>query len=311
MNSVRKYRLVTRSDFDGLVCAVLLKELDMIEDITFVHPKDMQDGKVDITDHDITTNVPYTDNALLAFDHHISEVRRLAGEKENLVLDSEAPSASRVVWDSFGGKERFPHISEEMLRAVDKADSARFTVEDVFHPTGWVLMNFIMDARTGLGRFRHFRISNYQLMMDLIDHCRTKTIEEILIQPDVRERIDLLEKHRPAFIDQVRHCTRIHGNVGVTDLREEDIIYTGNRFMVYALFPEINLSMHVMWGRQKQNVVFACGHSIFNRTSEINLGELMLEYGGGGHANAATCQIPTAEADARKMELIGRMKAGR
>src|SRR6185436_18521390 len=188
--STDKYRLVTRSDFDGLVCAVLLKELDLVEDIKFVHPKDMQDGKVPISDRDITTNLPYVPGVHLAFDHHQSEVSRV-GKQENHIIDPDAPSAARVVYDHYGGKERFPTISDELMEAVDQADSAEYSEEEILNPKGWVLLNFLMDARTGLGRFRDFRISNYQLMMQLIDACRHHTVEEILELPDVRERVDM------------------------------------------------------------------------------------------------------------------------
>ena len=175
-----KFRLVTRSDFDGLVCAVLLNELNLIDDIKFVHPKDMQDGKVDITERDITTNLPYVAGAHLAFDHHLSETIRNTGERKNHIIHPDAPSAARVVYDYYGGKAAFPNIADDMMAAVDKADSAQFNRDEILNPEGWVLLNYLMDARTGLGRFREFRISNYALMMDLIKYCRNHTIEDIL-----------------------------------------------------------------------------------------------------------------------------------
>src|SRR5512132_3496492 len=184
-----KYRLVTRSDFDGLVCAVLLKKLDLIEEIKFVHPKDMQDGRVPVNDRDITTNLPYVDGVHLAFDHHSSEKLRV-GPKDNHIIDPDAASAARVVFLHYGGKERFHDVPEDMMEAVDKADSAQFSRDEILNPTGWVLLNYLMDARTGLGRFREFRISNYDLMMRLIDACLNHSVEEILAMPDVKERVD-------------------------------------------------------------------------------------------------------------------------
>lgn len=299
-----KYRLVTRSDFDGLVCAVLLKELDMINEIKFVHPKDMQDGKIEITDRDITTNLPYVEGAYLVFDHHSSETQRNETTQENYVIDANAPSAARVVYDYFGGAERFPNISLEMMAAVDQADSAQFSANDITNPSGWVLLNFLMDARTGLGRFKEFRISNYNLMMELIDFCRDHSIEEILSLPDVKERVDLYLEQQELFKQQIQRCATVHQNLVVLELRQEDVIYAGNRFMIYALFPDCNISMHVMWGLKQQNTVFAVGKSILNRTSKTNIGELMLKYGGGGHVNAGTCQIENQQADAIKQELI-------
>ena len=305
----QRFRLVTRSDFDGLVCAVLLKELDLIDDIKFVHPKDMQDGKIEITSNDITTNLPYVEGVHLAFDHHLSETIRVGGKKDNHVIEADAPSAARVVYNYYGGKAKFQAISDDMMAAVDKGDAAQFTKEEILHPSGWVLLHFLMDARTGLGRFKEFRISNYQLMMDLIAYCKQHTIEEILALPDVKERVDLYFEHEERFIDQIKRCATAHRNLVVLDLRDEETIYAGNRFMIYALFPQSNISIHVLWGVKQQNTVFAVGKSVLNRTSKTNIGELMLKYGGGGHANAGTCQIENSKANATLQELIAAITA--
>ncbi|WP_010324186.1 exopolyphosphatase [Marinobacterium stanieri] len=306
--SADKFRLVTRSDFDGLVCAVLLKHLDLIDDIKFVHPKDMQDGKVDITDRDITTNLPYVKGVNLAFDHHLSETIR--NEKvDNHIIDPDAPSAARVVWKHYGGHDAFPAAWDEMMEAVDKGDSAQFTQDEVLNAKGWVLLNFLMDARTGLGRFREFRISNYALMMDLIDYCKNHSIEEILSLPDVKERVELYFEQEAKFKEQVKRCATVHNNLVVLDLRNEEQIWAGNRFMIYALYPECNISIHVMWGLKQQNTVFATGKSIFDRGSKTNVGELMLEYGGGGHHAAGTCQVENDRAETVLNELITRINA--
>ncbi|MGB4466448.1 MAG: exopolyphosphatase [Azovibrio sp.] len=307
--SQEKFRLVTRSDFDGLVCAVLLNELDLIDDIKFVHPKDMQDGKIDITPRDITTNLPYVAAAHLVFDHHLSETLRNPGEHQNHIIDPDAPSAARVVYDYYGGKARFPDISDDMMAAVDKADSAQYSRDEVLDPKGWVLLNYLMDARTGLGRFREFRISNYALMMDLIKYCKNHTIDEILALPDVRERVELYFDHAEKAKAQLLRCTTVHQNLAVLDLRNEDPIYATNRFMIYALFPETNISIHVMWGLQKQNTVFATGKSILDRSSKTNVGELMLKYGGGGHQAAGTCQVANDQAESTLKELIAQINA--
>jgi nanoRNase/pAp phosphatase (c-di-AMP/oligoRNAs hydrolase) len=304
----KKYGLVTRSDMDGLVCAVLLKQLDMIDEITFVHPKDVQDGKILISENHITTNLPYSSNAYLAFDHHASEMIRVKGERNNRIIDPHAPSAARVVYNYYGGKKTFPNIPEDMMAAVDKADSGQFTLDDVLQPKGWELLSFLMDARTGLGRFKNFRISNYQLMMDLIDYCLDHTIEEILQLPDVKERIELYFEHQAKSNEQIRRCSKIYSKLVVLDLREEETIYPNNRFMIYALFPECNISIHLIWGLKKQNTVFACGKSIFNRSSKVNIGKLMLEYGGGGHEAAGTCQIANDKAEEICSELINRVR---
>ncbi len=283
---------------------MLLKELDLIDDILFVHPKDMQDGRVEIGPRDITTNLPYVASAHLAFDHHRSETLRNTSHVGNHVIDADAPSAARVVWRHYGGAQTFPTVDEALMKAVDQADSARYTLEEVLHPKGWTLLNFLMDARTGLGRFRDFRISNYQLMMALIDACRTMNVHEILALPDVRERVDLYFQHEPKAVDQLLAASTAHGNVVVVDLRDQDPIWATNRFMVYALFPQCNLSIHRMWGLRKQNTVFAIGKSIFERTCATDVGALCLRYGGGGHAAAGTCQIEHSMADKVIGELI-------
>ncbi len=299
------YRLVTRSDFDGLVCAVLLRKLDQIDDILFVHPKDVQDGVVPITDRDILTNLPYAPAAHLVFDHHHSEAERVGAGRNNHVLDADAPSAARVVYDHYGGRQTFPDVSEDLMAAVDQADSAQYELDDILEPRGWALLNFLMDSRTGLGRFRNFRVSNYELMMELIDHCIDhQDVDDILAIPDVAERVDLYMDQQPRFIEQLHRVSSVHGDVVVVDLRDEDVIHAGNRFMIYALYPEARVSIHVIWGRERQNTVFAVGKSILDRTSPVDIGSTMLGYGGGGHVAAGTCQVAHEDADSVQSELI-------
>ena len=305
----QKYRLVTRSDFDGLVCAVLLKELGILDEIKFVHPKDMQDGKVEVSERDITTNVPYVPGVHLAFDHHASEASRVKEQPANHIIDPKAPSAARVVYDHYGGKARFPRIDEVMMAEVDKADAAQFSRQEILEPGGWVLLNYLMDPRTGLGRFRDFTISNYQLMMNLIDACLTLSIEEILALPDVKERVDLYHAHAERARAQLLACSTVHQNLVVLDLRDQAIIHPTNRFLIYAVFPQCNISMHVLWGLKQQNVVFAIGKSILDRSSKTVVGSLALSYGGGGHDAAGTCQIDTDKAPAVQAELIAKITA--
>ncbi len=306
--AAEKFRLVTRSDFDGLVCAVLLKEVGIIEDIKFVHPKDMQDGKVEISANDITTNLPFVEGVHLAFDHHLSETIRNKGERSDHIIDPSAPSAARVVYRYYGGQKTFPASWNEMMDAVDKGDSAQYNINEILKPRGWSLMNFIMDARTGLGRFREFRISNYDLMMELIEKCKTLSIDEIIDLPDVQERVQLFQEHADLAKQQIQRCSTVYDNLVVLDLREEETIYAVNRFMLYALYPSANISIHVMWGLKKQNTVFAIGKSILNRSSPINVGELCLSYGGGGHEKAGTCQVENEAAGEKLNEIIEKIR---
>ena len=302
----QKRRLVTRSDFDGLACAMMLRELNLVDEIKFVHPKDVQDGKVELTANDITTNLPYDPRVGIAFDHHESEMDRLKAQETGgkLIIDPNARSAARVVYDYYGGKAAFPNVSDELMEAVDKGDSADFTVDEILHPTGWVLLHYLMDPRTGLGRFRQFRISNYDLMMQLISYCMEHSIDEILALPDVKERVDLYNEQAEMFVEQLKRIAVLHDKVIVLDLRNEEIIHAGNRFMIYALYPEAQISVHVAWGFRKQNTAVMIGKSIVNKASTVDIGELCLKYGGGGHHNAGTCQLENDVVDSQLPDII-------
>lgn len=302
-------RLLTRSDFDGLGCAALLKEKGLIDDIKFVHPKDVQDGKIDVDENDILANIPYVKGCGLWFDHHSSEMERQAHGEFNGKSDPQALSAARVIYDYYGGEKTFAstHIND-LVKAVDKADSGSFTVDEILNPKGWELLSFVMDPRTGLGRYRDYRISNYNLMMDMIDYCRSKTVQEILELEDVKERTRRYFEQDALFKEMARANTVIHGNVIVMDLRNQEEIYTGNRFVLYSLYPDQNVSIQVMWGFKRQNIVMTCGYSIVNRSCTADIGSLMLKYGGGGHRKVGTCQIPVDGADEVLESLIKHMK---
>lgn len=299
-------RLVTRSDFDGLACAMMLKELGLIDDIKFVHPKDVQDGKIELSKTDITTNLPYDPRVGLAFDHHESEEDRLRATETNgkLIIDPNARSAARVLYEYYGGRDKFPRISEELMEAVDKGDSADFTEDEILHPTGWVLLHYLMDARTGFGRFHDFRISNYDLMMELIDYCLEHSIDEILELPDVKERVDLYFEQEKLFKEQLKRIAKIDGDCVILDLRNEEVIHAGNRFMIYALYPKAKYSVHVVWGFKKQNTAVMIGKSIINKSGVVDIGQLCLAYGGGGHHNAGTCQLSNDEVDVLLPSII-------
>lgn len=302
-------RLVTRSDFDGLACAVLLKEIGLIDDYLFAHPKDLQDGKVDVNENDVLTNVPYVEGCGMWFDHHSSEKERLARDLDFKGMSKPAPSCARVIWDYYGGEEKFSAKLLPMMEAVDKVDSANLTTGEITEPKGWILLGYIMDPRTGLGRFRDYRISNYQLMLDMIEYCRSMTAEEILKLPDVQERIDRYFDQTRLFKEMLQENTTTHGNAVVIDLRNQETIFSGNRFIVYTMYPDCNISLQVMWGFKKQNIVFTVGHSILNRTSNTDVGKMMFEYGGGGHKTVGTCQIPVEEADETLKKIIERINA--
>jgi len=289
-------RLITRSDFDGLACGALLEALGLVTEWQFVHPKDIQDGLVTATANDIVANVPYIKGCKLWFDHHSSEAERLGRDFQFDGESRPAPSCARVIYEYYGGDQKLGRF-REMVEAADKMDSAQLSREEILHPAGWVLLGFIADPRTGLGRFRNFRISNYDLMKALAASGLTKTVDEILALPDVRERIEVYREQEAPFAQMIKTHARVNGNVVAIDLRGVDPIHAGNRFVLYTLFPEQNVSVWVVDGKQKANVVITVGHSILNRSSTADVGSLMLRYGGGGHRVVGTCQVPYNEAD--------------
>ncbi len=303
-------RLLTRSDFDGLCCAALLVEAGIVDEFKFVHPKDIQDGLIEVTKNDVLANIPYADGCGLWFDHHSSEAERLALLDE-FHFEGESRvelSCARVIYDYYGA-EKFPSFDENgLMEAVDKCDSGQLNREEIMNPKGWILLSFIMDPRTGLARYRDYRIPNYQLMEDLIEACRSKRVEEILEMPDVQERITRYLEQEQKYEEMITTHSIIDGNVLIIDLHEVDEILSGNRFKEYVLFPEQNISIRVLWGKEKQNMVFTCGHSIFNRTSKTDIGALMLKYGGGGHWFAGTCQVPTPEWEESLKAITEKMK---
>jgi len=297
--------LVTRSDFDGLACATVLKDIGIIDTWTFVHPKDLQDGIVEVTENDVLTNVPYVPGCGMWFDHHSSEKERIQ-DVEYKGESRMEKSAARIVYEYYGGKKKLPHF-EKLIEAVDIVDSGSIGVDDIINPSGWILLGFLMDPRTGLGRFREFRISNYALMEKLIEECSVKGIEEILEDVDVKERIAKYEEQNNLFKIMILENTKIYDNAIVTDLRGISPIYTGNRFLIYAIYPEQNISLWVVDGKNKQNVAIAVGHSILKRTSKTDVGSLMLKYGGGGHPQVGTCQISYDDCDKVIKELLAKI----
>lgn len=296
-------RLVTRSDFDGLACGVLLKEAGVIDHWKFAHPKDLQDGLVEVTEDDCLANVPYVEGCGLWFDHHSSEYERLQLKGKYKGESRISPSCARIIYEYYGGKEKFSHF-DEMMEAVDKVDSGNLTIEEVQNPEGWILIGFLMDPRTGLGRWRNFTISNYQLMEKLIDACHTLDTEEILDLPDVKERIEVYFEQDEKFKEMILKHTRTEKDVIITDLRGVDPIYTGNRFMIYSMFPEQNISAWIVNGKGGVGCSVAVGYSILNRTSKIDVGSLMLKYGGGGHKAVGTCQFSDEAMDGMLPKLL-------
>jgi len=298
-----KYRLITRPDFDGVVCGSLLMEHGLISEVVFAHPREIQQGTFDVCKNDIIANLPYSEAAHLCFDHHVGESYRV-GEHDNLIMDQDAPSTARVIYEHYGSADAFPDISQDMMSAVDKADSANFTIEEILTPTDWVLLNFVLDPRTGLEDFKDFAVSREEFMIDMISFCRRNPVEEILSHPDVEERLTTYIFHNEFAELQLDRCAKTQGKSVVADFRGEEKRYPGNRFMIYALFPDCSVSLQVSPASKPGMTEIAAGKSIIDRTSPVNIGQLMLEYGGGGHAGAGTCQIEDGKADALLEEIL-------
>jgi nanoRNase/pAp phosphatase (c-di-AMP/oligoRNAs hydrolase) len=300
-------RLLTRSDFDGLACGALLVYLGLIDEWKFVHPKDIQDGLIEVSDNDILANIPYLKGCKLWFDHHSSESERLGGGAYFEGVSKAAPSCARVVYEYYGGDAKFGRFAE-MIHYVDKVDSGSLTSDEILDPKGWVLLGFIMDPRTGLGRFRNFTISNYDLMKELAKLCAEKTIDEILILPDIKERLKIYYEQTDLFKDMIKKYARTDGKAIVVDLRNVDTIYAGNRFLLYTLFPEQNISIWIVDGKNKANVAVTVGYSIINKSAVVDVGSLLLHYGGGGHRQVGTCQASCEDADKIITEILEKIR---
>jgi len=300
-------KLLTRSDFDGIACAVLLKELGLIDEMVYAHPKDLQDGKVEVTRDHILANVPFVPGCGLWFDHHSSEYERKELEGKYEGASRKAPSAARVVYDYYND----PRLKkfDEMMHYVDKVDSADLTEDEIMNPTGWILLGFICDPRTGLGYHKDYRISNLQLMKDLMEDMAGIGIDEIMAKPDVQERVKRYFENQEEAVKFLKEKSYVDGPAVITDARGCTDMPPANRFLIYSLFPQTNISIRMIDGRGKQFCAISVGYSTLNRTSDVNVGKLMAKYGGGGHKAVGTCQVPYEEADRVLKEILDVIKA--
>ncbi|MFP4453986.1 MAG: exopolyphosphatase [Desulfosalsimonas sp.] len=300
----KKYRLLTRSDLDGLICAVLMRYLEMVDEIVLIdHPSVMQEGQFEVKQNDIIANLPYVPGAWLAFDHHVSETLR-SRENPGHIIDPDAPSAARVIYEYYGGESKFPPFFKDIMKAVDKADSGSFSRREILHPTGWALLNFLVDKRTGIEDWGKFAISEKEFKSRLIDWIGQMTIDQILRQPDVAQRADVYFYYGEKYKKQLAQSAILKQNIVIIDCRGKKSVYPGNRFIIYALYPQCNVSIQVKHEPEEEKTTFSVGKSIINNTSDINIGQLMLKYGGGGHRAAGACHVPDAEAERVLSEIV-------
>ncbi|MDR0551260.1 MAG: exopolyphosphatase [Spirochaetaceae bacterium] len=300
-------RLITRSDFDGLACGALLEAVGVVNEWLFVHPKDIQDGLIEATKNDVVANVPYVNGCGLWFDHHSSEVERLGRVFKFEGVSKSAPSCARVIYDYYGGDAKLSRFSE-MVKAADKMDSASLSIEEIKNPSGWVMLGFIADPRTGLGRFRNFTISNLDLMKMLAKATLSKPIDQILALPDVKERIEVYNEQTPLCLEQLKKTSRVDGKAVIVDLRNTEVIHAGNRFLLYTLFPDANISVVIINGKKDVNCVITVGYSVLNKSASVDVGSLMLKYGGGGHKQVGTCQVAWDDTDRIVAEITAKIK---
>ena len=300
-------RLLTRADFDGSVCAAMLQELGLVDEILYVHPKDLQDNKIEISENDIIANVPYVEGCGLWFDHHSSEHQRLDLKDQYKGASKLLPSAAQVVYDYYIANEAYAEkLSKfkELVKIAGIADSAQFCKDDILNPKDWTMLSFIADPRTGLGYKRSFRTSNLELMKQLPELLRSKTVAEILALPDFQERVAVYHEETSRFKELVAQNTRIDGDAIILDFRRIEEMPVGNRFMEYVLYPQQNISIRIMNGKNCDIAVISIGHSIINRTSAVDVGHFALKYGGGGHKQVGTCQVRYEEVDKVVNELL-------
>ena len=288
-------RLVTRGDLDGLTCAVLLSVNEAVDGIALIHPQDITDGRAHIRETDIIANLPYHPDCALWFDHHLHTATANVPPESFRGSFGQAPSAARLVYEFYGGSALMPQF-EELVRETDRLDSADLTPDDVITPSGYIQLGFTIDGRTGMGTFEKY-------FLHLVGLLKSGTpIDQVLEEPAVRKRCDILESESRRFCEELRNHSRVEGNVVITDFRDLDHVPIGNRFLVYALFPEVNVSVRIHWGPNRTFPMALIGHSIFNRSCKTNVGDLAARYGGGGHRGAGS--VPLMDEPEQQIRMI-------
>lgn len=298
-------RLVTRGDLDGLTSAVIITMKEPVDDILLVHPQEITDRTVDIRPDDILANLPFDPRAAMWFDHHLLTDSNQKPGPEFKGRYRIAASAARLVYEYY--LEQSPDDPallrlERLVDETDRLDAALLTPDDVENPRDYILLGYTIDSRTGLGSFdEYFR--------KLVEWLKTMSIQEVLRQPEVQARIERIRSESADFKSLLSRNSFQLNNVVVTDLRDIQRLPAGNRFLVYTLFPDANVSLRVHWGPRDDTVVAAVGHSIFNRTCKTSVGDLMSKYGGGGHKGAGTCILPLERAADAIDEILFELQA--
>lgn len=305
-------RLVTRADFDGLVCGALLTKFEPIDSYLFVEPKFMQDGLVDIHTGDIIANLPYHPSCTLWFDHHITNTT--PAFPKPIMLGSGgfrlAPSAARVVYeyytelanrhDEAGNVEILRFLNSDrakyLLHETDRIDAGKLEPQDVLDPQGYVLISMTTDGRNA---------GDEPYWLRIIDLLRDAPLEEVLRDPEVSRRCRQIRDEQEKLREILLANTTMKGNVIYVDVRGIEEIPDGNRFLIFTLFPQGNIQVKVADDKQRENTTsISVGYNIFNTTSNVNVGALLSRYGGGGHKVVGSCRVPNDQAEQAIREIL-------
>jgi nanoRNase/pAp phosphatase (c-di-AMP/oligoRNAs hydrolase) len=279
-------RIVTRADFDGIVCAALLYEAENItHPVNWAEPNDMQHKLVTIRHDDIIANLPYAEGCALWFDHHYTN----QPNQPFRGLYRIAPSAARLVYEYY--KEKLQNDYTELIRHADDIDSANLTLEQVRHPENhpYLLISMTISSRNK---------SDEPYWNHLVQLLRATPIAQIITDKEVKTRCTETTKQNKLYEVLLRQHTRVHNRVAVSDFRSFEKSPDGNRFLVYSLFPEAMAAVKIRYALEdRQKVIVSVGHSIFNRTCQVNVGRMLAGFGGGGHAGAGATSIHKDQAD--------------
>lgn len=293
-------RLVTRGDLDGLTCAVLISLNEKIDKILLTHPQELTEGKVRIESSDIIANLPYQSGCGMWFDHHLHTASRSTPDEDFKGSFGQAPSAARLVYEYYDGPKRWPQF-EALVEQTDRLDSANLTLDDIIDPQGYIKLGFTIDGRSGLGPFDEYFISLVQLLR------KSPPLDEVLFHPEVARRCRRLEEEDIQLHAALKEHSRVEDNVVLTDFRSLERVPVGNRFLVFALFPQINVAARVQWGARREFAMLTLGHSILNRTCQTNVGALAARYGGGGHQGAGSIKL-TSDYDQQIQMIVAELK---
>ena len=290
-------RIVTRPDFDGIVCAALLYEAEKIEHSTlWIQPSDIQKGLIPIKPYDIIANLPYHKECALWFDHHVTNQPDGAFQGSFSI----APSAARVIFEYY--TDRFHCNYESLIRQTDDIDSANLTIEQIRQPERYP---HVLLSMTILGN----DLKEIPYWEHLTSLLRRFPVESVVADPEVAVRCREAVERNSVFKTHLLNNTRLQEHVAITDFRSMQPAPDGNRFLVYALYPEASVSVKIRFADPlSENLIVSVGRSILKDGCNVNIGKLLTRFGGGGHAGAGACKFSAADGDRYIPEIINTLE---